>query len=85
MKGKPPPNTADGLALINSQMSRYLRTLGRYNVKRKCDGFGWVEETRDKRYPNRKAIFLTPAGREILAQISDVLEHGKTADTPLSR
>lgn len=67
------------------QMSRYLRTLGRYNVKRKCDGFGWVEETRDKRYPNRKAIFLTPAGREILAQISDVLEHGKISGGEATR
>ena len=27
------------------QMSRYMKTLGPYNVWRKCDGFGWVEET----------------------------------------
>ena len=67
------------------QMSRYMRTLGSYNVKRKCDGFGWVKETTHKRHRNQKAIFLTPAGREFLTQISKVLECGKTADTPLSR
>jgi hypothetical protein len=67
------------------QMSRYMRTLGRYNVWRKCDGFGWVEETTHKRRGNQKAIFLTAAGREFLTQISEVLEYGKTSDTPLSR
>lgn len=67
------------------QMSRYMRTLGAYNVKRRCDGFGWVEETTDKRHRNQKAIFLTTAGREFLRQISDVLECGKTSDAPLSR
>src|SRR3984885_7533066 len=67
------------------QMSRYMRTLGAYNVKRRCDGFGWVEETNDKRYRNKKAIFLTAAGREFLTQISGVLEGGKTSDPPLSR
>lgn len=61
------------------QMSRYMRTLGPYNVKRKCDGFGWVEETTDKRHRNQKAIFLTPAGREFLTQISKVLECGRRA------
>ena len=67
------------------QMSRYMRTLGAYNVKRRCDGFGWVEETTDKRHRNQKAIFLTAAGREFLRQISDVLECGMTSDAPLSR
>ena len=67
------------------QMARYMKTLGRYNVKRKCDGFGWVKETPDKRHRNQKAIFLTPAGREFLTQISEVLECGKVSDTPLSR
>jgi|HubBroStandDraft_3_1064219.scaffolds.fasta_scaffold90991_2 hypothetical protein len=67
------------------QMSRYMRTLGAYNVKRRCDGFGWVEETNDKRHRNQKAIFLTAAGREFLTQISEVLECGKTSDPPLSR
>ena len=66
------------------QMARYMKTLGRYNVKRKCDGFGWVQETPDKRHRNQKAIFLTPAGREFLTQISEVLECGKVSDTPLS-
>ncbi|MGB6936283.1 MAG: hypothetical protein WBE14_06180, partial [Xanthobacteraceae bacterium] len=36
------------------QMSRYMRTLGPYNVKRRCDGFGWVEETTDKRHRNQR-------------------------------
>ena len=67
------------------QMSRYMKTLGPHNVWRKCDGFGWVEETNHKRRGNQKAIFLTPAGREFLTQISEVLECGKTSDAPLGR
>ena len=67
------------------QMSRYMRTLGPYNVKRRCDDFGWVEETKGKRHRNQKAIFLTAAGREFLTQISEVLEYGETSDSLLSR
>ncbi|MGB7039957.1 MAG: hypothetical protein WBD83_10100 [Xanthobacteraceae bacterium] len=67
------------------QMSRYMRTLGPYNVKRRCDGFGLVEETTDKRHRNQKAIFLTATGREFLTRISEVLECGKTSDSLLSR
>ena len=66
------------------QMSRYMKTLGPHNVWRKCDGFGWVEETTRKRRGNQKAIFLTAAGREFLRQISEVLECGKTSDAPLA-
>jgi hypothetical protein len=66
------------------QMSRYLRTLGRYNVKRKCDGFGWVEETTDTRRRNQKAVVLTASGRKFLTGISDALERSMTSDMPLS-
>ena len=64
------------------QMSRYMMTLGPYNVKRKCDGFGWVGETTPKRRGNQKAIFLTAAGRKFLMQISEILECGKASDAP---
>ena len=39
------------------QMSRYMKTLGPHNVWRKCDGFGWVEETNHKRRGNQKGDF----------------------------
>jgi hypothetical protein len=84
-EGQPAAEYADEPAPIDSRWPAVLKTLGAYNVWRKCDGFGYLKETKDKRGGNQKAIFLTAAGRRFLKQISDILECGKTSNAPLTR